>query len=196
MPSINGPSIRRILVLVFTVGVLLATALPASAQGFGVGGRFAWVKHDVDVDVERVRFTGFHVRATGGRTGFELSFDRHSEEFPLINHRVIETPIQASLLLRLATGSFAPYLLGGPGWYKRKVELMEGPEASDSATDFGWHAGGGVEIHAGRHVGIHGDYRYTFLDFNGDDDDDEGFIGRLLPNHRGSMWTLVASFYF
>ena len=47
----------------------------------------------------------------------------------------------------------------------------------------------------GEHFGIHGDYRYTFLDFS-DDDDDEiggiiggGFIGRLLPGHKGSMWT-------
>jgi opacity protein-like surface antigen len=203
MPSMNRPAAHHILVPVFALGALLGTAFPASAQGFGLGARFAWVKHDVEMDVDRVRFTGFHVRATGGRTGFELSFDRHSEEFPLINHKVIETPIQASLLLRLASGSFAPYLLGGPGWYKRKVELIEGPEASESATDFGWHAGGGVEIHAGRHIGIHGDYRYTFLDFNGDDDDDDGgndipipVVGGLLPGYKGSMFTLGATVYF
>ena len=203
MPSINRLSVRHILVPVFVLGVVLATALPASAQGFGLGARFAWVKQDVNVDADSVRFTGFHMRATGGHAGFELSFDRHSEEFPLINHKVIETPIQASLLLRLASGSFAPYLLGGPGWYKRKVELIEGPEASESATDFGWHAGGGVEIHAGRHIGIHGDYRYTFLDFGGDDDDDDDeggggvpIIGGLLPGYKGSMFTLGATFYF
>ena len=44
------------------------------------------------------------------------------EEFDLLNEKVTETPIQASLLMRLARGSFSPYLLGGPGWYKRKVE--------------------------------------------------------------------------
>ena len=47
-----------------------------------------------------------------------------------------------------------------------------------------------------RHFGIHGDYRYTFLDFGDDDDDDGGFIGGLLPGHRGSMWTLGATVYF
>ena len=26
----------------------------------------------------------------------------------------------------------------------------------------------------GKHVGIHGDYRYTFLDFNDDDDEEIG----------------------
>ena len=66
-------------------------------------------------------------------------------------------------------------------------------------TEFGWHAGIGVEVRAARFLGIHGDYRYTFLDFGDDDDeeeDDEGFIGGLVPGHRGSMWTLGATFYF
>ena len=200
MPLIHRPGARQVFVPIFVVGTLLATVGPVSAQGFGLGARFAWVKQDVDVDADSVRFFGLHMRATGGRAGFELSFDRHSESFELLNEKVIETPIQASLLVRLASGSFAPYLLGGPGWYKRTVEPIDGPEDSgESATDFGWHAGGGLEIHAGRHVGIHGDYRYTVLDFGGDDDDedeDEGFIGGLLPGYKGSMWTLGATIYF
>ena len=65
------------------------------------------------------------------------------------------------------------------------------------ATEFGWHAGGGLEILITRHLGIHGDYRYTFLDFGDDEaDEDEGFIGGLLPGHRGSMWKVGATFYF
>jgi len=151
----------------------------------------------VDVDADSVRFFGFQMRALGGRTGFELSIDRHSESFELVNQKVIETPIQASLLVRLSRGGFAPYLLGGAGWYRRTVEPLDGPEDSgDSTTEFGWHAGGGLEILAGRHLGIHGDYRFTFLDFGGDDEGDEGFIGGLLPGYRGSMWTLGATFYF
>jgi opacity protein-like surface antigen len=189
--------VRYVFVSVFAVGTLLVTALPVSAQGFGLGVRWAWVNQDVDVDVDSVRFFGLHMRVVGGRSGFELSFDRHTEEFELINQKVIETPIQASLLMRLASGSFAPYLLGGPGWYRRTIEPIEGPEDSgDSSTEFGWHAGGGLEIVAGRHFGFHGDYRYTFLDFGGDDDEDEGFIGGLLPGYKGSMWTLGATVYF
>jgi opacity protein-like surface antigen len=189
--------VRFVFVSVFAIGTLLVTALPVSAQGFGLGVRWAWVNRDVDMDVDSVRFFGVHMRAIGGRSGFELSFDRHTEEFELINQKVIETPIQASLLMRLASGSFAPYLLGGPGWYRRTIEPIEGPEDSgDSSTEFGWHAGGGLEIVAGRHFGIHGDYRYTFLDFGGDDDEDEGFIGGLLPGYKGSMWTLGATLYF
>ena len=110
-------------------------------------------------------------------------------------------PIQTSLLLRLATGKISPFLLGGPGWYRRRVEAIDGPgDLNVSTTEFGWHAGGGLEVRLGRRVGIHGDYRYTFLDFNNDDDDEIGIvggvIGKLLPGHKGSMWTLGASFYF
>ena len=110
---------------------LLITAAPAAAQGFGIGARLAWVKSDSDVDVvenDSVRFIGGQIRlGLSQRMGVEVSLDRHTESFELLNQRVKETPIQASLLLKLASGSFQPYFLGGPGWYKRSVEPIEGP---------------------------------------------------------------------
>jgi opacity protein-like surface antigen len=176
---------------------LLSTAAPAAAQGFGIGARLAWVRSDVDLDVDSVRFVGGQIRLGGGRTGFELSLDRHSETFEALNEKVVEMPIQASLLVRLTTGTVSPYLLGGPGWYRRSVEPADGPDdLRVSTTDFGWHAGGGLEIKFGRHVGLHGDYRYTFLDFGDDEEEDEGFVGRLLPGYKGSMWTLGMTVYF
>ena len=194
MPFTSRSSVRHVLVPVFALAALLAAALPVSAQGFGLGARFAWVKHDVNVDAESVRFSGLLMRAMGDRAGVELSFDRHTEEFTLTNERVKETPIQASLVMRLGSGGFAPYLLGGPGWYKRTVEPIAGGENSgNSSTEFGWHAGGGAEILAGRHIGIHGDYRYTFL---GGGDKQVGIIGGLLPGYKGSMITLGATLYF
>jgi opacity protein-like surface antigen len=197
MTSRSWPPLRHVVAPFLVLGGLLATAAPVSAQGFGLGAHFSWVRQDVDVDADSVRFFGFQMRALGGRTGFELSIDRHTESFELLNEKVTETPIQASLLVRLSQGGFSPYLLGGAGWYRRTIEPIEGPEDSgESTTEFGWHAGGGIEIIAGRHFGIHGDYRFTFLDFGGDDDEDEGFIGGLLPGYKGSMWTLGATFYF
>ena len=194
--SIANRPLSQVFVPLVMLGALLTTAAPVSAQGFGLGGRFAWVKNDVDVDVDSVRFTGFQMRAMGGRAGLELSLDRHSQSLELVNQKVTETPIQVSLLMRLAQGSFSPYLLGGPGWYKRTVKPLNGPDAAgESNTEFGWHAGGGLEILAGRHFGFHWDYRYTFLDFGGDDKD-EGFIGGLLPGYKGSMMTLGATLYF
>jgi len=177
---------------------LLLTPARGEAQ-FGIGGRMAMVKTDSAVDDDTVRFWGGQIRFVSDRTGLEVSLDRRSESFDLLNEKVTETPIQASLLLFLARGSFKPYLLGGPGWYKRSVEPIDDPDDlidDVSNTEFGWHAGFGAEIRAGRHFGIHGDYRFTFLDFGDDDDDDDGFIGGLFPSHGGSMWTIGATVYF
>ena len=179
--------------------LFLACPSIAGAQGFGIGARMAWVSPGTDSDVDKVRFIGGQIRLASHRWGLEVAVDRHTESFELLNQKVTETPIQASLLLRMGNGKVTPFLLGGPGWYRRKVELIDGPDEPDlDTTEFGWHAGGGLEILAGRHVGFHGDYRFTFLDF-GNDDDDGGFIGNLvpgLPGHRGSMWTLGATVYF
>jgi opacity protein-like surface antigen len=176
----------------------LAVAAPVSAQGFGIGGRMAWVTADNDADVDAVRFVGGQIRFMGSRLGLELAVDRNSETFDLLNEKVTATPIQASMILKMGAGSFSPYLLGGPGWYRRKVERLDDSDQSVSSTEFGWHAGIGLQMLAGKHFGIHGDYRYTFLEFGDDDDEDEdeGFIGGLLPGHRGSMWTVGATIYF
>ena len=184
-------------IAVLAVGGLLTVAAPVSAQGVGVGARLSWVAPDVvgDVDVDKVRAIGGQVRLLAGRVGVEVSLDRHSESFELLNQKVTHTPIQASLLLRMGSGRLAPFLLGGPGWYRRTVEALNSPgDASVTTTEFGWHGGVGLELLPNKHLGIHGDYRYTFLDFKGKED--QGFIGGLLPGHRGSMWTLGATVYF
>ena len=185
-----------VIVSLVMAAALFASPSIVSAQGLGVGARMSWVTADSDADVDSVRFTGGQIRLLSNRWGVEVSMDRHSEESELLNQKVTETPIQVSLLLRMGSSKLAPFLLGGRGWYRRKVALLEGADEADiESTESGWHAGGGLEIRAGRHFGIHGDYRYTFLDF-GDDEDDEGLLGDLLPGHRGSMWTLGATIYF
>jgi opacity protein-like surface antigen len=203
MRSICTLQLRQAAMTMLALGGLLAWAAPVVAQGFGVGARVAWVTRDVDADVDAnvdadvdaLRFIGGQIRLLGDRFGFEVSLDRYSKSFELVNEKVTEMPIQASLIMRMRSGSVSPFLLGGPGWYRRKVEALDGPgDLSVSTTEFGWHGGIGLEILPSRHFGIHGDYRYTFLDF--DDDDDGGFIAGLLPGHRGSMWTLGATFYF
>jgi opacity protein-like surface antigen len=186
----------------FLCTLVLAVAAPAAAQGFGIGGRLAWVKNDSTAETDSVRFTGGQIRlGLSQRIGVEASLDRHTESFELLNQKVKETPLQVSLLLKLAGGAFQPYLLAGPGWYKRSIEPIEGPpdDLDVSTTEFGWHAGIGAELRMGKHAGLHGDYRYTFLDFN-DDEDEEigggGVLGRVLPGHKGSMWTVGVTVYF
>jgi opacity protein-like surface antigen len=191
--------------------VLFGTAAPARAQ-FGVGARFAMVRTDVEVDSDSQRFTGGHVRAhLSQKTAVEVSFDVHSETDPAGLVKVRDYPIQASFLLYPVRTTFAPYVLGGGGWYTRRLEtLNDDRDVIDSVQtrDFGWHAGFGAELKLGRHAGLHADYRYTFLDFGSDDDDEPGasaaprerrsipLIGGLLPSYQGSMWTIGATFYF
>ena len=197
MPFLRTRSLRPYLIAMLTLGGLSASQAPVSAQGFGVGGRIAWVKPDTEANVDSVRYFGGQIRIIGGRIGFEVSLDRHSESSEALNRKFTETPIQVSLLLR-KSGKVAPFVLGGPGWYRRKAEALAGPADVDiSTTEFGWHAGVGLEILPTTHFGIHGDYRYTFLDFGHEDGaDGGGFIGGLFPGHRGSMWTLESTVYF
>ena len=190
----------------FVAAAFFLTAAPAAAQGFGIGARLAWIQTNSDVeqlDEGSTRFYGGHIRLSGARVGVEMSLDRHTETLELLNQKVTETPFQVSLMLKLAGGSVQPYLLGGPGWYYRSVSPIDGPadDLDVSTHDFGWHAGGGLEVRAGKHFGFHGDYRYTFLDFGNDDDEEidipgGGFVGRLLPGHKGSMITVGATLYF
>lgn len=188
---------------------ILAAPVPGAAQGLGVGGRMAMVKADVESPDDSVRFTGGQIRLfMSTRTAIELSLDRHTTTFDDLNERVKETPLQASLLLYLMRTRFSPYVLGGPGWYWRTIELVENPESIEdqSTRTFGWHAGFGAEVRMGRHAGLHADYRYTQLRFD-DDDEAEGeagaggggrqaFVNRLLPSHEGSMWTVGVTIYF
>lgn len=186
---------------------ILAAPAPGAAQGLGVGARMAMVKTDVDVEDNSVRFTGGQIRlGMTPRLGLEVSLDRHTTTFETLNERVKETPVQASLLMFLARGSFVPYLLGGPGWYTRTVEAIENPDdiEDQSTRTFGWHAGFGAEIHMGRHAGLHADYRYTHLRFDDDEEEDpngagggrHSFVNRFLPSHGGSMWTVGVTVYF
>ncbi|HEX2453591.1 MAG TPA: hypothetical protein VHI99_07805 [Vicinamibacterales bacterium] len=133
--------VRQAAIPMLALAGLLATTAPVCAQGFGLGARIAWITPDADADVDSVRFVGGQVRLLSQRFGLEVALDRHSESFELLNQKVTETPIQASLLLRLAGGSVSPFLLGGPGWYRRKVEALDSPgNLSVSTTEFGWHA--------------------------------------------------------
>ena len=187
---------RGAAIVIGMLGGLLALAAPAAAQGFGVGGRLAWVTADSDADVDSRRMVGGQVRLLAPRFGLELSLDRQSESFESLNQKATETPIQASLLMRLSSSRIYPFLLGGPGWYRRTIEPLRGDGPKVTSTEFGWHAGGGLELLLHRHFGLHGDYRFTFLDFGDDDEEDDGILGSVLPGHRGSMWTLGASIYF
>jgi hypothetical protein len=186
----------RVLVLAASAALLLFFSAPAFAQ-FGIGGRIASIRGSAP-DTSALRFLGGQIRMhLSPRTAFEVSLDRHREDSGDLTQRVVDYPLQATLMLYPVHSTFSPYLLGGFGWYTHKVQDLTGDKPEDivSTRRTGWHAGFGAEILAGRHIGVHADYRYTFLRF-GDSSDDSSLTDRVLPSSQGSMWTAGFTVYF
>ena len=112
--------------------------------------RLAWVKREVPFEADSVRFIGGQLRLVGGRIGVEVAVDRHSEKFEALNQKVVEMPIQTSVLLRLANGKVAPFLLEGRAGIAGRSSPQRSGRFSVNTTEFGWHAGVGLEVHPGR----------------------------------------------
>ena len=104
-----------------------------------------------------------------GSLGFEAAMDYQSSTNESETARVRNTPIQVSALLLPIKKSFAPYALAGLGWYRHKIEALDGGRtvATANATDFGYHAGAGLQLKFGQHAAIFADYRYVWVDANG-----------------------------
>jgi hypothetical protein len=192
---------RSVIVAASAIAASVLCAAPCLAQGFGVGGRMTLVRGDVDSDADAARFFGGLLKfPISTRSAIEVSLDRRSESNEALTERVVETPLQGTLLLHLSRSRLSPYLLGGVGWYARRVEELTAGDvtASETSRRFGYHGGIGGELRLGRRAGVHVDYRYTFLNFGGDDDEDEdeGLLGRFKPSFEGSMWTAGLTLYF
>lgn len=189
----------RVAALVAVVAASLGAAAPASAQGFGLGGRLSLVRGDVQANTSAERFLGGQLRMPlSPRSALEVSLDRRTESNDALTERVVELPIQGSLLVYPVRSTISPYVLGGVGWYTHRVEKLTAGAvtASDSSRRIGYHAGLGGELKLGRHAGVHADYRYTFLKFGSGDDDDGSLASRFRPSYEGSMWTAGMTLYF
>jgi opacity protein-like surface antigen len=177
----------------------LALAVPCSAQGLGLGGRLSLVRGDVETSTSAERFIGGLLKLPlSPRATLEISIDRRRESDDSLTQRTTEIPLQGSLLLYPVRTTLSPYVLGGVGWYTQKVEQLAAGTvtASDTSRRFGYHAGIGGELKIGRHAGVHADYRYTFLRFGADDDEEDSIVGRFRPSYEGSMWTAGLTLYF
>jgi opacity protein-like surface antigen len=141
-----------------------------------------------DGDSSRTRLWGGFARLhVAGSFGFEVAMDYDSLTNDTGTARARSTPIQVSGLLLNAKKTFAPYMLGGFGWYKHKLEALDQGKtvATASSTDFGYHLGGGLQLKFGRHAAIFADYRYVWVDANGFD----GFSG--LVRSAASLTSVI-----
>lgn len=209
--SPTSPRVFVLAALLSSLPGLPGMAAPCAAQGLGVGGRLAMVKGDVDAETNAERFTGGQLRARmTPRAAIEVSLDVRTQSNEALTERVRDYPLQASLLLYPVRATFAPYVLGGLGWYSHRAEALADGRVVESETSrkFGYHAGFGAELALGRHAGVHADYRYTFLRFGSDEAEETTVAGAtaqqgatsalssLLPSYKGSMWTAGLTIYF
>ena len=197
----------------WTIGLLAAVLLapaPGLAQdggSIGIGPRLTFARGSADSPDGSQRFTGGMLRMGGGRAAIEIAMDYRSDVTGDLTERIKSYPIQASLLLFPVRARVAPYVLGGVGWYSQNVTRFSAPTGTIVVTDettrkMGYHAGFGAEVRVHRRIGLHGDYRYTRLRFNDEDDAPSTIPGwipgaeRLKLSHDGSMFTWGLAFYF
>lgn len=188
------------------VGLFALPAL-ASAQGFGFGPRFSFVRGDIVSGAASTRFVGGTVRMRSSALMVsELAIDYRTYMSEDLTTRVREKPIQGSLLLFLARSTVSPYVLGGLGIYTRHYDQLD---AKGTPTDTvierrkGWHLGAGLEFRLNRHTAMFGDYRLRFVKFGQSDTTEDGRepvhipgFEKLKLSHQGSMWTGGIAFYF
>jgi hypothetical protein len=201
------------LMRITTIGLLTAivaaptTAFAQDGASVGIGPRLAFTRGSADSPDGTQRFNGGVLRLGGGHTAIEIAMDYRSGVTGTLTERIKSYPIQGSLLVYPVRARVAPYLLGGIGWYSQQVTRFSAPTGtvvlSDETTrKMGYHAGFGAEVRAHRRLGLYGDYRYTMIRFNGDDEAPSTLPGwipggeRLKLSHDGSMFTWGAVFYF
>jgi len=78
------------------------------------------------------------------------------------------TTLTGNLRVGVAGGPIRPYVVGGVGLIRSKVDDPQQFFTTPSASDFGMDVGGGLDALFSRHVGIRGDLRY-FRSFQGSD---------------------------
>ena len=202
-------SSRLAVLIPLTCGALLFAAAPARAQSIGFGPRFAFVRGDAtQPDTASARYIGGVLRArTSPRTAIELALDYRTFTDDALTHKTRDLPFQGSLLVYPVHAAISAYLLGGVGWYNRKVETLVAPIAETSTTKMGYHAGLGGELMLGRRASLHLDYRYTFIHFGAQGTTPTaggaipvpgttGLQEQLRLSHEGAMWTTGVVVYF
>lgn len=191
----------------FTLVAAAAVFAPFTAAAqVGIGPRITFVRGAEGPNQDSQRFSGGALRFGSGKTALELALDYRSGLTGDLTERITDYPFQASLLVFPVRGGLSPYLLGGVGWYSQKVQRLSsgGTITLDEETTrkMGYHGGFGAEARLHKHVGIYGDYRYTFIHF-GDNASPTATTPSLIPfaerlklSHEGSMFTWGATFYF
>ena len=201
----SSPMFTLVFVLL-AVCSLLACAAPCAAQGFGIGaphGHGSRPIGDDELDPDAVRFIGGHIRlsrrtrsaskshwiATPRPSSFST---RRSPKHPS-RRRSCSSGSRAavSALPARRPGLVQPQANRPHRWPGGRVDL--------STHEFGWHAGGGLEVaarqarRAPRRLPLHLPRLRRRRRRSADRHPAAGSSAGLLPGHKGSMWTVGAT---
>lgn len=166
--------LQRTVFICLTFAALAAIPAPAYAQGFispFVGFDFggdSGCQTAADCEDKNSNI-GVAFGTMGDVVGFEAELGYARDFFG-------ETPGTASNVLTFMSnlmigpriGPVRPYVVGGLGLVKTRVELTGPALLETSNNSFGWDMGGGVMVLFGEHVGVRGDLRWfaTFEDLS------------------------------
>ena len=114
----------RALGLTMTVAAVLLAPAVVSAQ-IGIGPRISFVRGTDGRDEDSQTYFGGALRLGGGKAVLELALDYRSETTDRTSSETVtDYPFQASLIVFPIRSAFAPYLIGGVGWYSQKIEQL------------------------------------------------------------------------
>jgi hypothetical protein len=145
---------------------LLVAPRPAAAQGFispFIGFDFGGDAKCPEISdcEDKTTNLGVSVGTLGPVIGFEEEFAYAKDFFgtaPLISSSSVLT-LMSNVIIGPKISLVRPYVVGGVGLIKAKVEFTPTSLLSTSNNGFGWDIGGGLVI-GGEHVGVRGDIRY------------------------------------
>lgn len=159
--------------------LVLATAVPATAEaGFGIGGRFSYLRNQGIEDNSTM--LGIMARFRTQFLGLEAAIDTRNEELN-DGSELRSRPVTASLMIYPLP---MVYGLAGLGLYHSTLEVADGSE--DTETTLGYHYGLGAEMPLVPLVKLTADLRYHFLDYEFED------IGPSLGKVDADSWAISA----
>ena len=157
------------------VALLLALTLAPGASAYAQAFVSPLIGYDFGGDAGCPEITdcedknlnaGVAFGSMGRVVGYELEFAYAKNFFgetPGVSSSVLT--VMSNFMIVPNLGPFRPYVLGGVGLIKTRVDFDASSILSTDNNNFGWDLGGGMMIFFSDHVGVRGDIRY-FHTFN------------------------------
>lgn len=136
----------------------------------------------------------------GGPVGFEIDFSYSPNFFGVTNNNAginflgdgNVTTLTGNLRIGASGGPVRPYVVGGVGLIRSKVDNPSQFFSKPSSSDFGLDAGGGINAFFSHNVGVRGDLRY----FRSLQNRDQNSVDLALGSFRYWRGTVGVTFKF